>query len=1356
MCCRMMPVAFVTLIAVTAVAQELLCTQDGKAGINALPVSENRWQAKEISVPGGLKESYYKSLPNLDFFALEYGEGFPETPFDTTGTNTFRKVFGYSKETDGAGVRFGRGWSAYTLSRWGVEGLFEQSGDTEWKITYRKLSGWTEDRRFAVKGKGLVRVAQTIDMIVGLVKNTEVSGLELECMTKGVSGTIRSLRFVPRIVPLSWRRRFSLSEDPARAGLSMKNFANFTLRVNGRMIGEGYKFFGNDVRTFDLTGLLTAGLNEVMVSAETAGGYGPNASFFAELFAVTGNGELSRFDTDSEWEYSFDGKTWTKPCVGARVGVARFGAGECAVSTMPLHAGALDVRPDETNGYPVFDCDAPIRWKVRLPNGVKDPKLTVVARKVLGTDGRLLPSKDAPIYEGLPDGEFVSFEGLPVGAYDVEWTLISGGRSVDSLRNEMVVCGPLGQTEATCGDFEKVLRPRLKAVQSVDCTQDEKDETRFLDHSAPYGRAELNVGRVVDLGNGVRARETGPAEQSFFAYMLEVGRLGAPHILEVDVPDVREQTLYCWINESFPVGFCNNAPPEGSRSWPNATGSVTCGGIMPLSGHVKKMRIVFFPGSKNITVSFENGKRGGPAAVCGFRVYEVEGGLPALKVPKTERRYGNHNERPVFAAWGAYVNPNIHHETSGLYPNVWTAAFAAALNRTAYLRYCGHNASIEGAYMYESSFPTASGESCSTHAEFDIRYPMLKLYRHNGIHTFLGFEYLRSPIFIANGALDVSDREIQAGTARTIYSVRKDGRQNVGYMGSGLNFLNADVRRSMTNILGEIYARYAPIADVEGLFVVNGMWWMPGISTGNRCLPEDVGFDDDTIELFERETGVRLGCGWSGRGRFMRRHEMLNGKYAETWNAWRAKKLRDVMEELRGVVTRGERKWKVYPSGTYPREPINPYSRLGGTRDERSAYEAARRKSAGFPVELYGEGSGSEMSLLPLGEFGREVDLENYGSLFNPGSSGIRWRNDACYYTCGSLNEHWVNCRAAKKWWWRNNGVNVYDVKQSGENAFFDLVETAAVYTPRLVFHTWLDVNVTSAHAEECRRFVEGLYATPLDRNPQDVTTVKGVVAKRYGDAVQLVNATPWGVKGKVKVRGEGEDGEWEALAIPPYGIAVRKVGTGTLEGEFAMEEGCPYPDFAAAREAMSFEAMRVRQNRARCERGRPNQERLLAALAKDGVARIDAGASVETVDETGTLWLPDQDYGGGDTYGNEFTKCVDRGRVEIGNTKTPSIYRTESGGGSNFIAYYFPVPKGRYRLVCHVAETWDRNPGRIMDVTVNGVARKIDVWSLCGGRMRAGQFVFEDVDVPENGMIRYESTSGPIMSGFEIFRNEK
>jgi hypothetical protein len=505
----------------------------------------------------------------------------------------------------------------------------------------------------------------------------------------------------------------------------------------------------------------------------------------------------------------------------------------------------------------------------------------------------------------------------------------------------------------------------------------------------------------------------------------------------------------------------------------------------------------------------------------------------------------NHNERQLFSAWGAYVNPVIRYPMCGLVEDGWIAAYAAAAYKTACLRYAGHNAASEGVYMYLENFPTKSGESLSMNPEFDFRYPLLKLYKHNGIHTVLGFEYLRSPIMTRLGETSVSDREVQAGTKRTIYNVTRDGRQAVGYMGQGMNFLNPQVRASMRRVLGEMYDCYSNIADVENLLVVGGLWWMPGMTSFPGYGYDELGYNDENIEAFEHETGVTLGTGAAGVERFAKRHELLNGQHRRAWYDWRAKKMHEALGELRSVVAKGPNKWDIVllNSGGSPEQ------------DEFSGYRPSD----------FGEGTGNPVRLLSRMVFGRECDLESYGGMFNPESLKNVWRQDCVRFACGPLNEHWFAATAANAWWWRNTSACVFDVKPSGDCAFWDTVTTCAEYAPRTIMHTWLDCNSTTAHAEACRRFLDAYYRLPLDRNPKPVASVHGLIANRYGDKVLLVNPTPWAV--------EGLFGAGERMRLGPYGMVVRDAAG--AKGEFCMAAGCPYPDFAAAVKAMTYESLK-------------------------------------------------------------------------------------------------------------------------------------------------------------------------------------
>ena len=1136
---RLMTVALLAMAAATH-SQELLTVDDGKKGINALGAERNRWrpQGLEATKGGKIDPSWYRSLDNLDFFVLEYGKPCEAMDFAVPEEKNavWSKHWGYSPESHEAGIRLGRGWENYMMCQWAVEMDIEQDAEeTSWRLDEITTLGKRTDRHdFKVTGRGRQKFCKNLALIRNLVRLSQVSGLELYCQTPGAKGRIHSLRLVPRVVTITWKRTFDLDEKPVRAGLSMTGFANYLLKVNDKKVARGMGIGPTRTDRHELAGHLKKGRNEITIAAEAGGGFMPSTNFDVELFAVTRDGRTTRFEADENWLWSRDGKEWQP---ARRV--------KREINAVPLHAGALDPRPVEKNGYPVFDCDADIAWRFALPGGIKKPRLEWKVTDALkggtvetGFCDTGLTAAGAPTVEKV-----VRLKTRRTGAYRVWWKLFSDGELLDEHDTEMIVAGPLEQAVVPLKDFERTLVSRMKMIQEVDCTEGVADSTRFLDHTRKWAKPQLGVGKVAETG-GVRARQTGPDKQDYFAYKLDVENLGMPHILEVDYPETHEYTLYCTIAESYPIAFVNNSPPLGSKSWANATGSVKVGGYLPISGKVKTMRIVFFPGSKNITALFENGDAAGPAAVCAFRVYEVPDGLPALDIPKdAPRRYMNHNERQFFSGWGAYVNPVIRDERCGLVEDGWIAAYAAAANKTAFLRYAGHNAADEGVYMYNEGFPTRSGESFSMNPEFDFRYPLLKLYRHNGIHTVLTFEYVRSPALVRLGELSVSDREVQAGTKRTIYNVLRDGRQAVGYMGQGMNFMNSQVRASMRRLLGEIYTRYADVADVENLLIVGGSWWMPGMTKMPGYGYDEIGYNDENIEAFERETGVSLGTGLTGVERFSKRHELLNGPHRRAWYEWRAKKMKEALDELRSVVAKGGRKWEILLM---------------------SAAFGPEEETSGYRTSDFGDGTGNPVRLLARMIFERECDLESYGTMFNATSLENVWRQDCVRYTCGKLNEHWHTANAAKAWWWRETAACVYNVKPSGDCAFWNTVTTCANYAPQTIIHTWLDMNCTTAHAEACRRFVDAYYRLPLDRNPKPVESVRGMNAKRYGDKVLLVNPTPWEV--------EGVFGAGEKMQIGPYGMAVRDAAG--AKGEFHMAAGCPHSDFAAAVKAMTFESL--------------------------------------------------------------------------------------------------------------------------------------------------------------------------------------
>jgi alpha-L-arabinofuranosidase len=112
-------------------------------------------------------------------------------------------------------------------------------------------------------------------------------------------------------------------------------------------------------------------------------------------------------------------------------------------------------------------------------------------------------------------------------------------------------------------------------------------------------------------------------------------------------------------------------------------------------------------------------------------------------------------------------------------------------------------------------------------------------------------------------------------------------------------------------------------------------------------------------------------------------------------------------------------------------------------------------------------------------------------------------------------------------------------------------------------------------------------------------------------------------------------------------------------------------------------------------------------------VIRIKAGKSEPVKDAEGNVWLADQGFEGGQT--------IERPDLQIANTTSPDLYRSEHYGMDSFS---WPLVNGKYVVKLHFAETFEgiTGPGgRVFSFTVQGKEFKdFDVWAKAGGAMKA------------------------------------
>ena len=117
------------------------------------------------------------------------------------------------------------------------------------------------------------------------------------------------------------------------------------------------------------------------------------------------------------------------------------------------------------------------------------------------------------------------------------------------------------------------------------------------------------------------------------------------------------------------------------------------------------------------------------AAVCEINIYAVKGGLPALKIPKTDRTYANHNERLIFNAWGSYGKCRSPTARRRIWCSITTAPGSPPTGRlhgrSSSSVFRDNNASVEGAFMYENGvFSSRHAQTVLNNDRFDYYHAL--------------------------------------------------------------------------------------------------------------------------------------------------------------------------------------------------------------------------------------------------------------------------------------------------------------------------------------------------------------------------------------------------------------------------------------------------------------------------------------------------------------------------------------------------------------------------------------------------------------------------------------------------------
>lgn len=221
-------------------------------------------------------------------------------------------------------------------------------------------------------------------------------------------------------------------------------------------------------------------------------------------------------------------------------------------------------------------------------------------------------------------------------------------------------------------------------------------------------------------------------------------------------------------------------------------------------------------------------------------------------------------------------------------------------------------------------------------------------------------------------------------------------------------------------------------------------------------------------------------------------------------------------------------------------------------------------------------------------------------------------------------------------------------------------------------------------------------------------------------------------------------------------------VATGLVAGLFLA--GCGRPTSSQAEGPQAMEAAetpetpvaaRTTPSAEAAEPARPAPVPAVQTSGPKVAFRINCGATEPYTDAAGKMWVADQEWDAGKTWGADDGLTVDRGNLGIVGTDAPRVYEVER---YSMYAYKFAVPNGKYTVRLHFAETYDGIMGadeRVFSVSINGreVLQDLDVFEEAGGSLKPLAKEFRGIPV-EDGQLTIgfaPSIQNPEINGIEI-----
>ena len=454
----------------------------------------------------------------------------------------------------------------------------------------------------------------------------------------------------------------------------------------------------------------------------------------------------------------------------------------------------------------------------------------------------------------------------------------------------------------TCCTKRHEQEPKQKLVQSFDCTKNYSADVYF------------SHGDVKVVSSSIGSyREAEAVPLSRFGYRFTLEHIGKPHLAVVRYPDDKRRFMCMMDGTTYDM-------TEGDFTGVN----------QPLTNKMVEIRKIFWPRWKDCSIVFMTWGNGEPAAVSDVKIYELDT-LPALSIAKNtdnipRRNIGIQFEDPCGKAYSIGASNDkewldravsyLHYtgQNTLTYPIIWYHGplypsscepmsyvdIATGKDRKLYWRWTSHPsdwvADLLKRFEKEDLKFNASMTLLrlgSLMKDMNIDLAAIK----SGKETYNNMLYNNcvqsSPNDWTGSYNALNCEKLAQGTLKELAYGEKGGNFPEGPM---FNPLHPRVQQAILGVVKEIVDMYGKSPAFKGISL--NMWhatiaWFAHLRSG---------YDDYTINLFEKETGIKIPVSQGAPDRFSKRYEYLTKNHLDTWIKWRCEKVKELILKMRDVV----------------------------------------------------------------------------------------------------------------------------------------------------------------------------------------------------------------------------------------------------------------------------------------------------------------------------------------------------------------------------------------------------------------------------------------------------------------------